>query len=99
MTKKASELEKKYIRSSCLKFTQNNKTYSWPFISLAEHEKNWVLDYLCEGKGVIPYKKIKSHKDLDAAPKGNFFSKTKFYSLLKNEIIDGKSYKSVKKFW
>ena len=58
-----------------------------------------MLDYLCEGKGVIPYEKIQSHKDLDAALEGDFFSKTEFYSSLKNEIIDDKSYKSVKKFW
>ena len=76
-----------------MKFTQNNETGSGPFNPLAEDEKNWVLDCLCGCKGVIPYEKIKSHKDLDAAPK------SEFYSLLNNEIIDDKSYESVKKFW
>ena len=39
-------------------------------------KKNWVLDYLCVGKGVIPCKKIKSHEDLDAVPESDFFFKT-----------------------
>ena len=82
-----------------MKFIQNNETYAGPFNSLADDEKNWVLDYLCGVKGVIPYEKIKSHEDLDAAPEGDFFSKTKFYSSLKNEIIDAESYESVKKLW
>ena len=36
-------------------------------------KRNWVLHYLCGGKGVIPYEKIKFHEDLDVVPKGNFF--------------------------
>ena len=58
-----------------------------------------MTDYLCGGKGVIPYKKIKSHEDLDATLEGNLFSKTEFISSLKNEIIDDESYERVKKFW
>ena len=66
-----------------MKFTQNNETYSGQFNSLVDDEKNWVLDYLCGGKRVIPYEKIKSHEHLDAVPEGDFFSKTEFYSSLK----------------
>ena len=33
------------------------------------------------------------------APEGEFFSKTKFYSTLRNEIIDDQSYENVKIFW
>ena len=76
LAKNARELEKKNIISSCLKFIQNNETYSEQFNPLVNDEKNWVLDYLCGGKWVIPYEKIKSHEDLDAVPKGYFFSKT-----------------------
>ena len=56
-----------------MKFIQNNETYSGPFNSLVDVEKNWVLDYLCGDKRVISYEKIKSHEDLDAAPEGDFF--------------------------
>ena len=41
------------------KLIQNNETYSGQFHSLVDDEKNWVLDYLCGGKGVIPYEKVK----------------------------------------
>ena len=36
---------------------------------------------------MLPYEKMKTYKDLDEAPKGECFSKTKFYSTLRNEII------------
>ena len=88
--------KKKKIRSSSLKFVQNNKTYSGQFNSLVDDEKNWVLDYLCGGKGVIPYEKIKSHEDLDAVPEGYFFSKTEFYSLLKMKLSITKVKKALK---
>ena len=55
-----------------------------------------MLDYLCGGKGVIPYEKIKPHEDAGAVLEGEFFSKTEFYSSLKKEIIDDESYQSVK---
>ena len=74
-----ASLKKKNVRGSCLKFIQNNETYSGPFNSLVDVEKNWVLDYLCGDKRVISYEKIKSHEDLDAAPEGaTFFKKLNF---------------------
>ena len=54
---------------------------------------------MCGGKRVIPYEKIKTLEDLDVVPEGEFFSKTKFYSALKNEIIDDEDYENVKRFW
>ena len=54
MAKNASKFEKGNIRNSCLKFIQNSKTYSRLLNSLADDEKNWVLEYLCGGKEVIP---------------------------------------------
>ena len=48
---------------------------------------------------MIPYEKIKTYEDLDVTPEGEFFSKTKFYSTLRNTIIDDQSYGNVKRFW
>ena len=92
-------MEKKNIKNSCQKFIEKNERYSRVSELLSDAEKNWVLDYLCEGKGVIPYEKIKTYEDLDAAPEGEFFSKTEFYGTLRNEIIDDQSYENVKRFW
>ena len=57
------------------------------------------MDYLCGGKGVIPYEKIKAFDDLDCVPEGEFFTKTGFYSSLRNEIISDEDYENVKTFW
>ena len=76
-----------------------NETYSATFNSLPNNDKNWILDYLCGGKGVIPYEKIKTHQDLESVLKNDSFSKTEFNSSLKNEVIDDESYENVKKFW
>ena len=56
-------------------------------------------DYLCGAKRVIRYEKIKIYHDLQSVPENDFFSKTEFYSLLKNEIIDDESHENVKRFW
>ena len=93
------ETEKANIRRACKKFIEENPTYSPVFFSLSDENKNWILDYLCGGKRVIPYEKIKTLEDLDVVPEGEFFSKTKFYSALKNEIIDDEDYENVKRFW
>ena len=61
--------------------------YSPVFNALSEENKNWVLGYLCGWKRVIPYEKIKTFDDLDCIPEGEFFTKTEFYSSLRNEII------------
>ena len=99
LAKSASEIEKKNIRASCLKFTKKIETYFAIFNSLPDNDKNWILDYLCGGKEVIPYEKIKTHQDLESVPENDFFSKTEFYNSLKNEIIDDEGYENVIKFW
>ena len=57
LAKNASEIEKKNIRASCLKFIEKNETYSATFNSSHNNYKNWILDYLSGGKCVIPYEK------------------------------------------
>ena len=43
------------------------------FLHFLAMTKKWILDYLCSGKGVIPYEKKKSDEDLDCVPDGDFF--------------------------
>ena len=99
LVKNASEVEKKNIKVSCQKFTEKYETYSAILNSLPDNDKNWILDYLRGGKGVIPYEKDKIHQDLESVPENDFFSKTEFYSSLKNETIDDEGYENVIKFW
>ena len=84
------DTDKQNIRTSCQKFILRRPNYAQSFANLSDEEKNWVLDYLCGGKGVLPYEAIRSHEDLDRAPGEKFFAQTKFYSSLKN---------AVKKLW
>ena len=65
LVKNANEIEKKNIKASCLKFVEKTKTYSSTFNYLPDNDKNWILDCLCGGKGVIPYEKIKTQQDLE----------------------------------
>ena len=51
LMKNANEIEKKSIRVLCLKFIEKRETYSGTFNSLSDNDKNWILDYLCGGKG------------------------------------------------
>ena len=60
--------------TQCLQFSAFN--------SLLDQNKTW--DYFSGRKGVIPYKLINSHEDLDTKPEGEFFSRTEVYSSLKN---------------
>ena len=67
------------------------------FFAFSDDEKKWILDYLCGGKGVIPYGQIKSYENLYFLPEGEFYKMTEFYSSLKNEIIKPNQYENVKK--
>lgn len=99
LAKNANENGKINIGHPCRKFIEKNDTYSCVFNSLSEGNNNWVLDYLCGGKGIIPYKIIKTFDDVDCAPESESFTKTEFYSSLRNKIINNEDYENVKDFW
>ena len=82
-----------------MKFIEKTPKYSANFSDLSDENKDWILEYLSGGKGVIPYEKIKSHEDLNCVPEGECFKKSEFYSSLKNETISDEDYENVKKFW
>ena len=66
---------------------------------MSDEDKNWILDYLCGGKGVLPYEAIISYEDLDRTPGEQFLAKTEFYNSLKNDSISDSDYEAVKKLW
>ena len=99
LAKSAAQNEIANFRNSCQKFIEGNAIYPTAFNSFSDQDTRRVLVYLSSRKGVIPYELIKSHEDLDTTPEGVFFSRTKFYSLLKNEIISNEEYENIKTFW
>ena len=67
---------------------------------LTEENEKWVLDYLCLGKGMIPYQMFKKMDLLDIKPEyGYFFDHESFYSTLKEKDISKEEYENVKKFF
>ena len=50
---------------SCKKIIETNPKFSAAFNSLSDENKEWIRDYLLDGKGVIPYIKKITKKDLN----------------------------------
>ena len=93
------KIERENIRKSSIHFLKNHSKYREKFDLLTKNQRDWIVDYPCSGKGVIPYESIKSWSDLDYVPKNEFFRKTEFFSSLKNSTISDVEYENVKKFW
>lgn len=91
--------EEKANRNCSGIFILQNEDYSSAFNTLSNKEKNFVLDFSSDGKGVIPYQKIKSEEDLDGEPEEGFFVNIDFFSLLKNRVISDEDYENIKTFW
>ena len=86
--------ERKNIRNTCRSFIIDKLIY------MSEKDKKFVLDYLCSGKGVIPYQIIKKLNSLELQPEnGDFFEQKDFYSTLNEKNVTDKEYTEVKKFF
>ena len=96
LAKSTDKNGKKNLTVSCKKFAQNYSTCSASFFKHSDDDKEWILDYLCSDMGVIPCEKIKSYKDLDSVPEGEFYRMTEFYNSLKNEVMKPDEYEHVK---
>ena len=96
LAKSTDKNEKENLRASCKKFIQNYSTCSASFFIHSDDDKEWILDYLYGGMGVILCKKIKSYKDLDSVPEGELYRMNEFYSSLKNEVMKPDEYEHVK---
>ena len=86
--------EQQNFRRTCRNFISNRLMF------LTEENKKWVLDYLCSGKGMIPYQMVKKIHSLDIKPEdGDFFDHESFYSTLKENNISKEEYENIKKFF
>ena len=75
--------------------------FKFKYSPLTFEDKQWVVDYLSGGKGVIPYEMIKQWENLNIAPTLNekFFTKTTFYRSLKKTMVADQEYEDVKKLF
>ena len=82
--------EKHNVRKNCRNFIADKLMF------LNEENEKWVLDYLCSGKGMIPYQMITDFDSLNLRPDGDFFKGESFYSTLKEKNISEEEYEKVK---
>ena len=66
----------------------------WSFIPASKKEK--ILKVTCEGKGVIPYEIITGMESFFLQPENEFWTKTEFYSELKQKAVDDEEYENSK---
>ena len=86
-----SDEERKDVRVGCEKFIRKDSKLKDKFLPCNEADKEWVLDYLSLGKGVIPYEMIQRFYFLDISPEKGFFFCLIIFTLLKD-------YETVKNF-
>ena len=65
--------EKEKIKRECKNFILQHNCICRRFFTLKESDREWILDYLCSGKGVIPYEMINSFDSLNIVPADNEF--------------------------
>ena len=85
--------EKHNVRKNCRNFIADKLMF------LNEENEKWVLDYLCSGKGMIPYQMITDFHSLNLRADGDFFKGESFYSTLKEKNISEEEYEKVKNFF
>ena len=94
-----TELEKEKIKSESKKFIEKDHYFGSIFKNLLLEDQVWILSYMSEGKGVIPFEMLTSADSLDIAPTGDFFTINNLYSSLKNSVISKEEHASVEKLY
>ena len=85
--------EKQNVTKSSRNFIANKLMF------LTEENKKWVLDYLCSGKGMIPYHMIANFDSLNIRPDPDFFKYECVYLTLEEKNISEEEYENVKTFF
>ena len=92
LAKSMTDDEQENVKRTCRHFIANK------LMLLTEENKKWVLDYICSGKGTIPYQIVKTLDSLEIKPEnGDFFAHKDFYYTLSEKNISA-DYENVKKF-
>ena len=93
LAKSMTDDEQENVKRTCRNFIANK------LMLLTEENKKWVLDYICSGKGTIPYQIVKTLDSLEIKPEnGDFFAHKDFYYTLSEKNISA-DYENVKKFF
>ena len=79
--------EKGKPKEESKRFIEKHDYFGNIFLSLPKEDQEWILNYMCSGKGVIPYEMMHSFVSLEIVPEGEFFNMEDFHSTLKNSLI------------
>ena len=61
------------MKVECEKFIKKDPKLDEKFFACNEIDREWILDYLSSGKGVIPYEMIQRPESLDIIPEKDHF--------------------------
>ena len=92
MNKIEIEKSKKYMEL----FLKNHHYFSTVWSFLPQNKQDEILKITCEGKGVIPYELVTDLESFFQKPENDFWSKTDFYSELKQKHISDEEYNQSK---
>ena len=84
------EIEKAKIEMNS--FLKNHHYFSTIWAFFPPTKQNEILKITCEGKGVIPYELVTGLNSFFQTPENEFWSKTEFYSELKQKHITDEEY-------
>ena len=92
--------ERHCIKKECKKFIGTYSKLNFKFQKCSDVDKEWTLNYLSPGKGVITSEMITRYDSLDIAPEdGVFFLSHLLYSSLKDTITSKEDYEAFKKLY
>ena len=82
-----TEKEKNNVELLVKQFLMQHKCFSKTWLTLSESQKTELIKIIVSGKGVIPYKKIDSIKDLQKRPEKSFFQMKNSLACLRGSLL------------
>ena len=96
LTSSMDTVETENAKKGMILFLKNHHYFSTIWAFLPQHTQNEILKVTCEGKGVIPYELVTGLDSFFQTPENDFWSKTEFYSELKQRHISDEEYEQLK---
>ena len=94
LTSTADDKEKTEIRKVVEQFLWAHFYFGRVWRNLKQEDRDKILDLISEGKGVMPYEKVKKIESLLDLPERDFFEYTEFFSGLKQKNVSFTEYEN-----
>ena len=99
LTATLTDNEKIAVRNLTIQFLESHSHFSNIWKYLSDHQQEHILDIISGGKGIIPYEMIVNAESLQIMPENEFFSKSEFFSQLKNKRVSDDEYENSKELF